>query len=371
MLILRKILKMAFVPPRYNTKSTDFFKALKLRTDEYFKKNGLDKQGNFGMYFKTFFMISAYLTPYFILLFGNIQNFWVYILISVWMGVFMAGIGFSIMHDAIHGSYSKNKRLNNILGEVINLVGGASINWKIQHNVLHHTYTNVEEYDEDIDTPPFLRFSPHSKRLFIHKFQFLYAWIFYGFLTLNWSTVADFSSLVRYKKKGLIQSASSKSFRFHLCKIIFFRTCYFLYTIVVPALVTNFSIVAVLLNFLAMHWVAGFILSCIFQPAHVMESSTYSDAKSGESISTDWASHQVMNTVNFAPKNRLLTWYVGGLNYQVEHHLFPSICHIHYRQLSKIVKSTAEEFNLPYHVMPTFRAALWYHMKMLKQLGRA
>ena len=120
-----------------------------------------------------------------------------------------------------------------------------------------------------------------------------------------------------------------------------------------------------------MHWVAGFILSCVFQPAHVMESSPYSDAKAGDSIPNDWASHQVMNTVNFAPKNRLLTWYVGGLNYQVEHHLFPSICHIHYRKLSKIVKATAEEFNLPYHVMPTFRSALWYHMKMLKQLGRA
>lgn len=362
---------MAFFPPKYNTKSPDFFKALKLRTDEYFKVNGIDKQGNFGMYFKTCFMITAYLVPYFALLFGYVESLWVYFGLSIWMGVFMAGIGFGVMHDAIHGSYSKNKRLNNIVGEVINLVGGASINWKIQHNVLHHTYTNVEEYDEDIDSPSFLRFSPNSKRRVIHRFQFLYAWFFYGFLTLNWATVSDFTSLLRYKKRGLIRSASNRSFLFHLFKIIFLRAGYFTYTIILPIWLTEYSVLNVLLNFLVMHWVAGFILSCVFQPAHVMESSPYSDAKAGDSIPNDWASHQVMNTVNFAPKNRLLTWYVGGLNYQVEHHLFPSICHIHYRKLSKIVKATAEEFNLPYHVMPTFRSALWYHMKMLKQLGRA
>tara|TARA_Y100001954_G_C15357205_1_gene382179 strand:+ start:30 stop:545 length:516 start_codon:yes stop_codon:yes gene_type:complete len=170
---------------------------------------------------------------------------------------------------------------------------------------------------------------------------------------------------------GLIRSASSRSFLYHLVKIIVFRSAYFIYMIVLPVIFTEFSLLAVVGNFLVMHWIAGFILSCVFQPAHVMESSPYSDVKGGDDIPNDWASHQVMNTVNFAPKNRLLTWYVGGLNYQVEHHLFPSICHIHYSKISRIVKATAEEFNLPYNVQPTFRSALWYHMKMLKQLGRA
>ena len=362
---------MSFIPPKYDFNSTDFFRTLKSRTDDYFKKNGINKQGGFGMYFKTFFMISSYLVPYFFILFGNIQSIWLYSGLSILMGVFMSGIGLSIMHDAIHGSYSKNKRVNLFLGEVINLVGGASINWKIQHNVLHHTYTNVDELDEDIDTPSFLRFSPYSKRLKIHKFQFLYAWFFYGFLTINWAIFADFSSLVRYRKRGLIKSASKHSFVFHLFKLILFRAAYFCYVIVIPIWVTDYSIVSIVLNFLLMHWVAGLILSCIFQPAHVMESSPYSSVNEEDKIPNDWASNQVRNTVNFAPNNRLFTWFVGGLNYQVEHHLFPSICHVHYRKLSKIVKATAAEFNLPYNVQPTFRSALWYHMKMLKQLGRA
>ena len=282
----------------------------------------------------------------------------------------MAGIGLSIMHDAIHGSYSNNKVVNLIMGEVINLVGGASINWKIQHNVLHHTYTNVEEFDEDISGPFFLRFSPNAKRIGIHKFQFLYAWFFYGLLTLNWAFYADFDSLIRYKKKGLIKSSSKYSFTFHFFKTLILRLGYFVYMIVIPVWFTEASLLTVFLNFALMHFIAGFILSCIFQPAHVMECATYSDAKGGEVIPRDWASHQVMNTVNFATNNKLFTWFVGGLNHQVEHHLFPSICHTHYTQLSKIVKDTAQEFNLPYHNIPTFRGAIWTHMKMLKHLGR-
>ena len=362
---------MTFIPPKYDNKSTDFFKALKTRTDAYFKKNNKSRAGDLRMYFKTFFMIAAYLTPYLFVLFADIQNMWLYSGLWVIMGVSMAGIGLSIMHDAIHGSYSKNKTLNFLLGEVINLVGGASINWKIQHNVLHHTYTNVEEYDEDIDTPFFLRFSPNKKRMGIHKFQFLYAWFFYGLLTLNWATFKDFDSLIRYKKMGLLKSSSKTSFGLHLTKLILLRVAYYVYIIALPIWLSDVSILTVVLNFALMHWIAGFILSCIFQPAHVMESSEFSNAKAGEEIPTDWASHQVLNTANFAPKNKILTWYAGGLNYQVEHHLFPNICHVHYKELSKIVKKTAEEFNLPYSVQPTFRSALWNHMKMLKHLGEA
>lgn len=362
---------MTFIPPKYDNKSSDFFKTLKARTDEYFKSNNVNKQGNATMYFKTLFMISGYLVPYFFIVFGDIQNSWVYSGMWAIMGVFMSGIGLSIMHDSIHGSYSKNKTVNLLLGEVINLVGGASINWKIQHNVLHHTYTNVDDYDEDIDGPFFLRFSPNKKRIGIHKFQFIYAWFFYGLLTLNWAIYADFAALLRYKKMGLIKSSSKYSFGFHFMKTFILRVAYFVYVLVIPMVFSEVSVLTIVLNFLLMHWIAGFMLSCIFQPAHVMECATYSDVKGGEEIPRDWASHQVMNTVNFAITNKPFTWFVGGLNHQVEHHLFPNICHVHYTKLSKIVKETAAEYNLPYHAQPTFRSALWYHMKMLKQLGKA
>lgn len=362
---------MPFVPPKYDLKSNDFFKTLKSRIDEYFKENDIQKTGNGKMYFKTCFMITCYLTPYFLILFGDIQNSWLYSSLWLLMGIFMSGIGLSIMHDAIHGAYSNNKTVNLILGEVINLVGGASINWKIQHNVLHHTYTNIEEFDEDINAPFFLRFSPNKKRMGIHRFQYIYAWFFYGLLTFNWAFFADFDSLLRYRKKGLIKTISKRSFAFHFLKTTLLRLAYFTYILILPMWLTEVSFLVILFNFLLMHFVAGFILSCIFQPAHVMEISKFSNAKSGEQVPRDWASHQLMNTVNFATKNKLLTWFAGGLNHQVEHHLFPSICHVHYTKLSHIVKETAKEFNLPYHNLPTFRSAIWTHMKMLKHLGKA
>lgn len=361
---------MPFIPPKYDVKSNDFFKTLKSRTDDYFRSNNIKKTGNGVMYFKTCFMIACYLIPYFFILFGNIQNSFVYSGLWVIMGLFMSGIGLSVMHDAIHGSFSNNKTVNLVVGEVINLVGGASINWKIQHNVLHHTYTNVDDFDEDIDSPFFLRFSPNKKRIGIHRFQYIYAWFFYGLITVNWAFFADFDSLIRYKRKGLIRSSSKYSFTFHFCKTTILRLAYFAYTIVLPLWLSEATVLTVVSNFFIMHFVAGVILSSIFQPAHVMEISSYSNAKGGEAIPTDWASHQVMNTVNFATKNKIFTWFVGGLNHQVEHHLFPSICHVHYTKLSRIVKETAEEFNLPYHNLPTFRSAIWSHMKMLKQLGR-
>lgn len=362
---------MTFVPPKYDTKSTDFFKTLKGRVDAYFKDSRKSRTGDIRMYVKTTFMLLGYLVPYGFVLSGMVESKLVYSGLWMIMGLFMAGIGLSIMHDAIHGSYSKNKTLNLILGEVINLVGGASINWKIQHNVLHHTYTNVEDFDEDIDSPIFLRFSPNKKRRSIHKFQYIYAWFFYGLLTINWAFFADFDSLFRYRKKGLIKTSTKYSFGFHFLKTTLLRLAYFVYMIGLPIWLTDVSFTMVLLNFFLMHFVASVILSAIFQPAHVMEVANYSNAKGGEEIPRDWASHQVMNTINFAITNKPFTWFVGGLNHQVEHHLFPNICHVHYPELSKIVKETAAEFNLPYHVEPTFGSAVWNHMKMLKHLGKA
>ena len=361
---------VSFTPLSYKSEQpTDFFKTLKNRIDNYFVDNKKERQGDFRMYFKTFFMLAAYITPYYFIISGSVTNPFIYTGLWAVMGVFMAGIGLSIMHDAIHGSYSKNSFVNKLIGEVINLVGGAAINWKIQHNVLHHTYTNVEEYDMDINGPAILRFSPNQKKIGIHKYQYIYAWFLYGLLTLNWATYKDFNSLIRYKKMGLIGGGKNQ-FTFELIKIIIMKLLYFTFIIFFPIYIGGATGLTVVLNFVVMQWIAGFILSCVFQPAHVMEECKFAVAGNDKIIHEDWAAHQVINTVNFAPENKLLGWYVGGLNFQVEHHLFPNICHVHYRALSKIVKATAEEFKLPYNVQPTFGSALWNHMKMLKELGK-
>ena len=113
-----------------------------------------------------------------------------------------------------------------------------------------------------------------------------------------------------------------------------------------------------------------FILAVIFQPAHVMEDTEFPVSEDGKTVQENWTIHQLKTTCNLASKSRFFSWFVGGLNYQIEHHLFPNICHVHYRKLSPIVMETAKEFEIPYHTMTTFSEALVRHGRMLYKLGR-
>ena len=347
----------------------DFRKILRKRISDYFKSNNISKNANTGMVLKTITMICLYFIPYFMMMFGLIENMWIILTMWIIMAFGMSGIGLSIMHDANHGSYSKNKRVNQWLSYLINFIGGNKENWRIQHNVLHHTFTNIEGVDEDLDGPFFLRFSPHKKRYWIHKGQHIYAWFFYGLMTISWSTTKEFIQLVRFKKLGLTQT--QRKYRKMLAELIIWKLIYFTYILVLPMIILPVSPWFTLICFLIMHFISGFILSTIFQTAHIMESSEFPIPKETGEIKNNWTIHQLLNTANFAPKSKLLSWYVGGLNYQIEHHLFPDICHVHYKKISKIVKETAEQFNLPYHSNKTFFGAIIQHWKMLKMLGRA
>lgn len=252
------------------------------------------------------------------------------------------------------------------------ILGGSNLNWRIQHNVLHHSFTNVHDMDEDIDSIGLLRFSPNVPRKKVHRFQVYYAWFFYGFMTLSWMTNKDFMQLSRYNKEGLLQ-AQNKTFRKALIQLIFSKLLYYVYIIAVPLLVMDVSWWQVLIGFFVMHFICGIILAFVFQVAHVMPETEFmtKDDYKEENEDVSWAKHQMMTTANFENWNPLLTWYVGGLNYQIEHHLFPDISHIHYPKISKIVKKTAKEYGIQYNYHKTFGAAIFNHLRLLKQLGRA
>lgn len=350
------------------TQNEEFYKVLRKRVNEYFKENNISRFANLNMVLKTIFMICLYLVP-FILILTFFESTLLIVLSWIVMGFGMAGIGLSIMHDANHSAYSKNKYVNLVLGKLIWLVGGSDVNWRIQHNVLHHTFTNVTGMDEDIEIDPLMRFSPKQRLLKGHKFQFIYAWFLYGMMTLMWATSKDYSQWKRYKKKDLIktQGLSAGSF---LTTLIITKTLYLLLTLGLPLIFGGMAWWATILCFVLMHFVAGLTLAAIFQPAHVVPTSEFSAPDKDGLIDIGWAENQLLNTANFAPKARLFSWYVGGLNYQIEHHLFPNICHVHYRKISSIVRDTAFEYNLPYHSYKTFYDALSGHAKMLYNLGR-
>lgn len=355
-------------PIRFSNTHKDFTASLNRRVNEYFKNNNLSRHGNHEMVLKTIFMFSLYLLPYALVVSGVITNIWLIIAAVVVMSLGLAGIGLSVMHDANHGAYSQHKWVNTILGYSLNMVGANAFNWKIQHNVLHHSFTNVHEEDEDISPRGVLRLTPHSEWKSIHRFQHIYAWFLYGLMTIVWLFFKDFVRIVRYQKSGLAKKQKA-NILVEWIVLIVSKAIYIGYIFVLPVTLTALLWWQVLLGVIIMHYIAGFILAIIFQPAHVIEGTEYPLPNEEHKLENAWAVHQLLTTTNFANKSRWFSWYVGGLNYQIEHHLFPNICHVHYRKIASIVRETAAEYGLPYRSATTFLDALRGHTRLLKQLG--
>lgn len=346
---------------------TQFFATLRKRVDNYFKENNISKHYNTSMVIKTVVLLSAYLLPFIALLFLK-PSFGLGIAIWTVMGFSLAGIGMSVMHDANHGAYSASHKANYWLGHSLNLLGGSVFNWKLQHNLLHHTYTNIINLDDDIDDKLVLRFSPHTNVKWYHKLQYVYAFFFYGILTLYWALLKDFVQFSRYTKDGVNKNTPAQN-RITFLKIVLSKIAYFLIFIGLPIMV-GIPVSQVIIGFLLMHFIAGLVLTVIFQLAHTVEGTTHPLPNNEGTLENNWAVHQLNTTVNFSRDNKFLSWYLGGLNYQVEHHLFPTICHVHYPAVSEIVKATAEEYGIPYLENKTFGEALSSHIRTLKRFGK-
>ena len=356
---------------RFAPKNGDgFFDTLKKNIDDYFKENNLAQTGNSALRWKTVVMMILFFAPN-ILIISGVGAGSPFIFFGLWflMGLGMIGIGCGVHHDSNHGSYSGNKTVNKVIGDIVNVVGGYDVTWRIQHNILHHTYTNIEGLDEDIDAGGLLRFSPHAKKSPLHRYQHIYGWFLYCLLTLQWVTYKDYRLLYVYEAKGLLKKEKI-TLRKALLELTIYKVIYFGYVLVLPIIFSGMPWYSVLGGFMILHATAGLGLSCIFQLAHVLESSEFPLPGEDRKMENSWAIHQLLNTANFSPRSYWVFWFVGGLNYQVEHHLFPHISHVHYPQISKIVKRTAEQYGIPYKVMPTFAFALREHARMLWKMGQ-
>jgi linoleoyl-CoA desaturase len=352
-----------------NKDQTDFFKVLKERVSDYFAENQISQHANAKMIFKTVFMLALYFVPYALMITGIATGFYFWICWAL-IGFGLAGIGMSIMHDANHGAYSSNKRVNHIVGLILNIVGGDASNWKMQHNILHHTYTNVHGHDEDIQNRVGMRFSPSGQYKKSQRFQVFFAFGLYSLLTLFWCTTKDFIQYARYTKVGHFKETRSEKFK-TISSMIIYKIIHLGYIIVLPIIILPLPWWHVMLGYLLMHVIGGLVLSIVFQLAHVVESTQFPVPNNEGNIENEWAIHQLQTTTDFSAKNPILTFYVGGLNFQAIHHLFPRICHIHYPKLRPIVEKTAQEYGVSYLYFPSFGKAFRSHVNMLKTLGRS
>ncbi len=343
-----------------------FFTSLRSKVDGYFTDTKLSKNGGTSLIVKALIMCSLYFIPYAVLMFVQ-PGAWASVGLLVLMGLGMAGIGMGVMHDAVHGTFSDKNWLNTLAGSTLYLCGGNVYNWEVQHNTLHHTYTNILHYDEDITGKFLLRLNEGEKRKSHHRFQHIYAFFLYSLMTISflWK---DFKEIVVFNK--MAKSGIVKAFDFKKLSTLFIsKIAYVVFICVIPLLVLDISGWQWLAGFLIMHSISGIILSTVFQLAHVVEGADQGLADAEGNMENAWAVHQLKTTANFVGKSKLLSWYIGGLDFQIEHHLFPKISHIHYKKISEFVAETAREFNLEYNDKKGFFKALNSHVFMLRKLG--
>ncbi|MGR9107991.1 MAG: fatty acid desaturase family protein, partial [Gammaproteobacteria bacterium] len=333
----------------------------------YFRERGISDKANTAMIVKTLVLAAMTFGSYALLLTNWFEPAQMLIL-AVLMGTGFAGLGFAV-HDAIHGAFSNNPRINRLLGITYDLMGASRYLWKITHNGIHHTFTNVMDLDEDIRViDPMVRLSPGSPRFWHHRFQHLYAWLLYTLATINWIFVKDYRYMFLHDL-GPYHNPRRPSWI--ILEMFAFKIINLTWTLVIPLLVIELPWQQILLGYLVMNMVAGFVLGVVFQMAHVVEPAEFVAADRNFRIEDEWFLHQMRTTANFATGNRLLTHYVGGLNYQIEHHLFPKVCSIHYPAIRKIVEDAAHRHGIPYHCFPTFSAAIASHYRLLRHLGSA
>ncbi|GAB3837793.1 fatty acid desaturase family protein [Hymenobacter jeollabukensis] len=343
-----------------------FHYELKRRVNEYFEQAGKAPTGNATLFTKAALLTGALLFLYVHLVFFTPPTAWA-ILECVLMGGVGAAIGFNVMHDGSHGSFSKHEWLNQTAAFTLNVFGGNSFMWNMKHNLIHHMYTNIDGVDDDIDAQPWLRLSETQPRRALHRYQHLYFWFLYALFYLAWVVMMDYQKYF----KGAIGSVPLKKMTWR-DQLTFwgFKVLYLALFVALPIYTVGF--VSWVVGFLIFAAVAGFSLSLVFQLAHTVEPATFPVLnKETYSMEDEWAVHQLKTTANFATNNKLVTWLLGGLNFQVEHHLFPKISHVHYPAINKIIKQACAEFDVVYNEFPRMRSAVLSHVLFLRQLGRA
>jgi linoleoyl-CoA desaturase len=337
---------------------------LRKRVDEYFRRSGRRQRDCPTMYLKTGIVLAIFATLYLLLVLVA-ATWWQAVPLAILLGLSMAAIGFNIEHDGSHHAYSNYAWINRLTAMTMDLIGASSYVWHWKHVVVHHTYVNITGHDADIDVGVFGRLTPHQQRFRFHRWQHFYLWPLYGLNVIKWHLYDDFRDVIlgrvgsqrmpRPKRWELVSFISAKA----LFLAMAFGAPFLLHRIWVVFLFYSVTVT-----------VAGVVVSVVFQLAHCVEEAEFPMPQpDSRSLENAWALHQVETTVDFARRSRIESWLLGGLNFQIEHHLFPRVCHVNYPAISKLVEETCREFGVKYREHVSFRAGLVSHFRWLRRMG--
>jgi linoleoyl-CoA desaturase len=317
------------------------------------------------MYVKTGVLVAVWVASYLLLVFGA-ETWWQALLLAMLLGLAAAGIGFNVQHDGGHQAYSNHPWINRLMAMTLDMIGGSSYVWHCKHAIFHHTYVNLPNHDTDIDLGVLARLAPSQKRLWFHRWQHVYLWPLYGLLAIKWHLLSDVRNVLAGRIGG---RRFPRPRRWDLAVFLVGKAGFLTMAFGIPVLLRPVGVVLSLYGVAAV--VLGITLSVVFQLAHCVEQAAFPlpRADTGR-MEHAWAIHQVETTVNFARRSVAAAWFLGGLNFQIEHHLFPRICHINYPAMSKLVEDTCREFGVRYREHPSVRAGLASHFRWLRRMGR-
>lgn len=349
---------------RVNFKSgpSPFFKEIREKTDRYFFDNKLHASGNRKLYVKSVIQVLSAVALYVFLIFFSPPTLWAVLMCSL-LGLNLAVIGFNVMHEGGHQTFSRHQWLNTIAAYFLNVLGGNAHFWKVKHNVNHHTYTNIDGLDGDIDVRPLMRLHEKQQRFWFHRFQHFYWVLLYGVSYMAWVFYSDFRKYFSAKSSETVYRLKIKE------HVIFWLTKVMYVTLYIGLPVLMLGWLNTLIGFAIITFVCGLVTSVVFQLAHVVECTSAPIEDQSGAITQEWAVHQLNVTSNFATRNKVFFWLLGGLNFQVEHHLFPRVSHVHYPAISRFVKESCRKYNVVYHEHSTMMQAFISHIIHLKKLG--
>ncbi|MEN9598878.1 MAG: hypothetical protein RL596_1189 [Bacteroidota bacterium] len=351
--------------PKFPVVKQSLHLELKKRVQAYFDEKGINATGTSKLFTKAITMVVAFILVYLhLVIFTPI--WYIAVFECVILGGLIAGIGFNVMHDGSHGSFSTNKWVNRFAASSISLLGANHFMWNMKHNMIHHSFTNVDGVDDDIEIGILMRMAPTQRKYKAHKFQHLYFWVLYMLLYIFWIFFADYKKYFTQKIGNVPLKKMKLADHIEFWGVKVYHAAVF---IIIPIVTVGW--LSWLIGFVIACVVAGFVLSIVFQLAHTVEHTEFplADVDTNK-LPDEFAAHQIKTTANFATKNKLVSWLVGGLNFQIEHHLFPKISHVHYPAISEIVRAICMEYQLQYIEYPTMRKAVAAHVRFLREMGR-
>ena len=350
-------LKLTFPP------DAAFQRDLRTRVDAYFADHQLERGATGFMWMKSAFWLAL---AYGSLLTAGLAPIPAPAAIALYLlaGFGMAAVGFNVAHDGTHGATSSDKRVNTLASYAFDAMGVNSTNWRVAHNLLHHTYTNVPGTDTDLEPGAALRFQPYAKRYPWHRLQQFYCWTLYTLTALIWVYKKDLLQALRpHPKTGARTTAKAWG------QIVVGKALHGTVFLGLPLAFGPQHAAVAVGGYVGLMMVGGFTLAIVFQLAHVIEGVRFPRPDDSGRLEHSFFEHEMLTTANFG-KSKLCTFITGGLDHQIEHHLFPTICHIHYPALSPIVAACARDHGLPYLHSGSFFDALASHARIMARLGR-